>query len=124
MLAVLIASAFAARLAVLFLFLPVLSLARLTKPISTAYKLAIAWGGLRGALTLVLALSVTENLRLPEEMRHFVAVLATGLVLFTLLVNGATLRAVIHLLGLDRLSPTQQLLRDRCWSFLTPTRAR
>ena len=59
--AALVVAAFAARLAVLFGLLPLLSLARLTKPISTAYKLAIAWGGLRGALTLVLALSVTEN---------------------------------------------------------------
>ncbi|MFY9968105.1 MAG: cation:proton antiporter, partial [Roseiarcus sp.] len=57
--AVLIVAAFGARLAVLFLLLPMLSLARLTQPISTAYKLAIAWGGLRGALTLVLALGVT-----------------------------------------------------------------
>ncbi len=111
--AVLIVAAFGARLAVLFLLLPTLSLARLTQPISTDYKLAIAWGGLRGALTLVLALSVTENPALPDEVRHFVAVLATGLVMFTLLVNGPTLRRVIHLLGLDRLSPIDQLLRDR-----------
>lgn len=111
--AILIVAAFGARLAVLFLLLPTLSLARLTQPISTDYKLAIAWGGLRGALTLVLALSVTENPALPDEVRHFVAVLATGLVMFTLLVNGPTLRRVIHLLGLDRLSPIDQLLRDR-----------
>jgi CPA1 family monovalent cation:H+ antiporter len=110
---VLIVAAFAARLAVLFLLLPVLSLARLTQPISTAYKLAIAWGGLRGGLTLVLALAVTQNPTLPEEVRRFVAVLATCLVLFTLLGNGTTLRAVIHVLGLDRLSPIDQLLRDR-----------
>src|SRR5208282_3832243 len=90
--AVLIVAAFAARLGVLFILLPMLSLARLTKPISTVYKLAIAWGGLRGALTLVLA---------------------TGLALFTLLVNGTTLRAAIRLLGLDRLSPVDRLLRDR-----------
>jgi CPA1 family monovalent cation:H+ antiporter len=111
--AVLIGAAFAARLAVLFLLLPILSLVRLTNPISTAYKLAIAWGGLRGALTLVLALGVTENPALPHEVRRFVAVLATGLVMFTLLVNGTTLRGVIRLLGLDRLSPIQRLLRDR-----------
>ena len=111
--AVLIAAAFAARLAVLFLLVPLLSLARLTQPVSTVYKLAIAWGGLRGALTLVLALSVTENPLLPGETRHFVAVLATGLVLFTLLVNGTTLRPLIRLLGLDRLSPIDRLLRDR-----------
>ena len=111
--AVLIVAAFAARLAVLFLLLPVLSLVRLTKPISTVYKLAIAWGGLRGALTLVLALGVTENPAAPLEVRRFVGVLATGLVLFTLLVNGTTLRATIRLLGLDRLSPLGRLLRDR-----------
>jgi hypothetical protein len=99
---VLIVAAFAARLAVLFLLLPMLSFARLTQPISEAYKLAIAWGGLGGALTLVLALSVTEHPALPHEVKRFVAVLATGLVLFTLLVNGTTLRAVIHFLGLDR----------------------
>jgi monovalent cation:H+ antiporter, CPA1 family len=110
---VLIVAAFAARLAVLFLLLPMLSFARLTQPISDAYKLAIAWGGLRGALTLVLALSVTENPALPHEVQRFVAVLATGLVLFTLLINGTTLRAVIRFLGLDRLSPIDQLLRDR-----------
>ena len=112
LIAVLIVAAFGARLAVLFLLLPTLNLARLTEPISDVYKLAIAWGGLRGALTLVLALGVTENYALPLEVRRFVGVLATGLVLFTLLVNGSTLRAVIRLLGLDRLSPVDRLLRD------------
>jgi monovalent cation:H+ antiporter, CPA1 family len=113
LIAVLILAAFGARLAVLFLLLPTLNLAKLTQPISNVYKLAIAWGGLRGALTLVLALGVTENAALPLEVRRFVAVLATGLVLFTLLVNGTTLRAAIRLLGLDRLSPVDRLLRDR-----------
>ena len=113
LIAALIVAAFAARVLVLFLLLPLLSLAKLTQPISTAYKLAIAWGGLRGALTLVLALAVTENPALKPEVQRFVAVLATGMVLFTLLVNGTTLRAVIHLLRLDRLSPIDQALRDR-----------
>jgi monovalent cation:H+ antiporter, CPA1 family len=113
LIAVMIAAAFGARLLLLFLLLPLLSLAKLTQPISTAYKLAIAWGGLRGALTLVLALAVTENSTLNPEVQRFVAVLATGMVLFTLLVNGTTLRSVIHLLSLDRLSPVDQALRDR-----------
>ena len=113
LIAVLIGAAFGARLLVLFLLLPLLSLAKLTQPISTAYKLAIAWGGLRGALTLVLALAVTENTALTPEIQKFVAVLATGLVLFTLLVNGTTLRFVIRLLRLDRLSPVDEALRDR-----------
>src|SRR6201996_466523 len=113
LLAALIAAAFAARILVLFLLLPLLSLAKLTQPISTAYKLAIAWGGLRGALTLVLALAVTENPALKPEIQRFVAVLATGLVLFTLLVNGTTLRFVIRLLHLDQLLPCEQAVRDR-----------
>ncbi len=113
LLVALVVSAFVSRLAVLFLLLPLLSVARLMKPISTAYKIAIAWGGLRGALTLVLALSVTETPGVSAPVREFVAILATGLVFFTLLVNGSTLRLVIRAFGLDRLSPTNQVLRDR-----------
>jgi CPA1 family monovalent cation:H+ antiporter len=113
LLGVLIAAAFAARLFVLFLLLPPLSYFNLMQPIGTPYKLAIAWGGLRGALTLALALAVSENSALDPSVHHFVAVLATGLVLFTLLVSGTTLRPVIRLLGLDRLSPRDRMLRDQ-----------
>jgi CPA1 family monovalent cation:H+ antiporter len=110
---VLIAAAFAARLLVLFVLLPPLSWFNLTEPISTPYKLAIAWGGLRGALTLALALAITENRSLSPHIQHFVAVLATGMVLFTMLVSGTTLRPVIRLLGLDRLPPRDRILRDQ-----------
>ena len=48
---------------------------------------------MRGALTLVLALAVTRNEALPDNIHRFVAVLATGFVLFTLSVNGTTLRS-------------------------------
>src|SRR5579863_2583653 len=113
LLAVLIAAAFAARVLVLFLMMPPLEFFRLSQPISAAYKLAMTWGGLRGALTLVLALAATQNPALDLQSRRFVGILATGFVLFTLFVNGTTLRAVIRLLGLDRLSPRNQVLRDR-----------
>jgi len=111
--AVLVSAAFAARILVLFVLVPPLEFLKLTEPISSAYKLAITWGGLRGALTLVLALAATENAALSPEVKRFVAVLATGLVLFTLFVNGTTLRLVIGLLGLDRLSSRNQVLRDQ-----------
>ena len=39
--------------------------------------------------------------------------LATGFVLFTLFVNGTTLRLVIKLLGLNRLSPLNQAVRNQ-----------
>jgi NhaP-type Na+/H+ or K+/H+ antiporter len=113
LLAILIGAAFAARAVVLFVLIPLLELVKLTQPISSAYKYAIIWGGLRGALTLVLALGVTENQALDTHTQRFVAVLATGFVLFTLFVNGTTLRLVIAMLGLHRLSPRNQVLRDR-----------
>ncbi|MGC1357949.1 MAG: cation:proton antiporter [Xanthobacteraceae bacterium] len=112
LLGVLIAAAFAARAFALFGLLPPLESLGLTQRIDLSYKLAIIWGGLRGALTLVLALAVTEHSALPSNVQRFVAVLATGFVLFTLFVNGTTLRLVIRLLRLDRLSPRDEALRD------------
>src|SRR5260370_11726268 len=73
----------------------------------------MVWGGCRGGVRLALALAVTENQRISPEVQRFIAVLATGFVLFTLLVNGTTLRLLIRLLGLDRLSPLDQALRDQ-----------
>jgi len=110
---VLVLAAFGARILVLFVLVPPLELFKLTRPVSASYKLAITWGGLRGALTLVLALAATENGALGPEVKRFVAVLATGLVLFTLFVNGTTLRLVIDLLGIARLSARNQVLRDQ-----------
>ena len=77
-----VAAALVSRAAVLFGVLPLLSTLRLSQRVSAAYKLAISWGGLRGAVTLALALSVTENAQIDPETQHFVAVLATGFVLF------------------------------------------
>jgi CPA1 family monovalent cation:H+ antiporter len=113
LLLVAVAAALVSRMAVLFGLLPLLSALHLSQKVSGAYKLAIAWGGLRGALTLALALAVTENTGIAPEIRNGVAVLATGFVLFTLLVNGLTLRPVIRLLKLDRLSPLNLAVRNK-----------
>ena len=113
LLGVLICAAFAARLLVLFVLMPLLEVLNLTEPISSAFKVALTWGGLRGALTLVLALAATEHPSLSRDVQRFVALLATGFVLFTLFVNGTTLRIIIRFLRLDRLSPRNQILRER-----------
>jgi monovalent cation:H+ antiporter, CPA1 family len=113
LLGLVIIGAFAARAAVLFGLLPVLSALHLSRLVDAAYKLAITWGGLRGAVTLALALAVTENPHIDEPTQGLVAVLATGFVLFTLLINGLTLRPVMRLLKLDRLSPLNQVLRGK-----------
>jgi CPA1 family monovalent cation:H+ antiporter len=108
-----VAAALVSRALVLFGVLPLLSALRLSQRVSGAYKLAISWGGLRGAVTLALALSVTENPRIDAATQHFVDVVATGFVLFSLLVNGLTLRWMIRLLGLDRLSPLNEAVRGK-----------
>jgi CPA1 family monovalent cation:H+ antiporter len=108
-----LAAALLSRAAVLFGILPLLSALRLSQKVSGAYKLAITWGGLRGAITLALALALTEHPGIAPEIKQLVAVLATGFVLFTLLVQGLTLRPVIRLLQLDRLSPLNEALRGK-----------
>lgn len=111
LLGVLVAAATAARALVLFGLLPTLSALRLSEGVNNRYKAVILWGGLRGAVTLALALAVTENASIGHQAQRFIAVLATGFVLFTLLVNGTTLRLLIRLLGLDRLSALDSSLR-------------
>ncbi len=106
----LIAAAMAARAIVLFGLLPTLSALGLSEPVNNRFKTVILWGALRGAVTLALALAVKEQ-NISGQDKHFIAVLATGFVLFTLLVNGTTLRLLIHLLKLDRLSPLDSSLR-------------
>jgi monovalent cation:H+ antiporter, CPA1 family len=113
LLAVVIAAATVARVIVLFGLLPFLTLMRVSPVVERPYRAAILWGGLRGAVTLALALAVTESFRVPAETKRVVAVLATGYTLFTLIVQGTTLRWVISKLGLDRLSPLDQALSNQ-----------
>ncbi|MEX2409201.1 MAG: cation:proton antiporter, partial [Rhodovibrionaceae bacterium] len=117
LLAVLVVAALAARAFVLQLLLPLLTAVRLVQPIDQKYRAVILWGGLRGAVTLALALSVANDPRVFPEAQHFIAVLATGFVFFTLFVSAPTLKPLLQLLGLDRLSPTEQALRDRVWEL-------
>ncbi len=107
---VVILSAVAARALILFGLLPLLTRLRLSPSVDRPYRVAILWGGLRGAVTLALALAVTESFRVPDGIQRVVGILATGFTLFTLIVQGATLRAVIGWLGLDRLSPIDEAL--------------
>jgi CPA1 family monovalent cation:H+ antiporter len=109
---VLIAAALAARAIVLYGLLPPLSALGLAGKVSHAYRTVIVWGGLRGAVSLALALAVSADAKLPAETRHLVGVLTTGFVLFTLFVNGPSLRPLLRLLGLDKLGPTERALRE------------
>src|SRR5471030_2439889 len=106
-------SALVARLLVVFGMLPVLEATRLVQPVDSRYKAILVWGGLRGAVTIVLAMVVFSDDRLPGEIRQFAAVIATLFVMVTLFVNATTLGLVMRLLRLDQLTRVELALRDR-----------
>jgi monovalent cation:H+ antiporter, CPA1 family len=105
--------AFVARILVVFGMLPLLEMSRLVQPVNRRYKAILVWGGLRGAVTIVLAMVAAGDGRLSSDVREFAAVLATLFVLFTLFVNATTLGLVMRVLGLDKLTRLELALRDR-----------
>jgi len=113
LIAVVTLAAFAARVVILFALMPVLTRAGASPRVDRPFRIAILWGGLRGAVTLALALAVTESFRVPVEIKREVAILATGFTLFTVIVQGSTLRWVIGRLGLDKLSPLDAALSQQ-----------
>src|SRR3546814_13865353 len=80
-----VAAALVARALMVFGVIPLLSAARMVQKVSTPFKVVIIWGGLRGSVTLALALAVTENAAIAPEIQRFIAIHATGFALFTLL---------------------------------------
>lgn len=110
---VVVVAATTARLFMLYVVLPLLTALGLSPKVEPPFRVAIMWGGLRGAVTLALALAVSENIWVPDNVKRDVGVLATGFTLFTLLMQGTTLRWVISLLGLDKLAPLDRALSNQ-----------
>ncbi|MBT3927972.1 MAG: cyclic nucleotide-binding domain-containing protein [Rhodospirillaceae bacterium] len=112
-LVVLVAVAFAARAAVLFGVLPLMIRAKLSANVSGAFKTIMFWGGLRGAVSLALALVIFETDGVDQEVKNFIVVLVTCFVLITLFINATTIRFVMAMFGLDKLSAADIAVRDR-----------
>lgn len=102
-----------ARILILYALIPALSHFRLAQPINISYRAVLAWGGLRGAVTIALALAISEDPSLSEDLRRFILVAATGYVLITLFVQAPTLHPLMRLLRLDKLTPRERQIRDR-----------
>ena len=64
----------------------------------------LAWGGLRGALGLTLALMVSYTLDIPEEIRRQILLLTGGIVTLTLAINATTMPWLLQKLGLAKTS--------------------
>jgi len=63
---------------------------------SRAERAVLVWGGLRGALTITLALALPTDL----PARQLLIAMAFGVVLFSLLIQGVTLSLVVRSVGL------------------------
>ncbi|MEI8400502.1 MAG: cation:proton antiporter, partial [Alcaligenaceae bacterium] len=102
-----------ARAVVVFGLLPMMSWLRIATRVNPSFRVVIWWGGLRGAVSLALALAVTEHNNLPEDASRFIAISATGFVLATLFLNGLTLQPLIKLLGLNALTAKERALSNQ-----------
>ncbi|HRE61522.1 MAG TPA: cation:proton antiporter [Micropepsaceae bacterium] len=97
----------------LYGLMPVLAFARLAGPINFRYKTVLWWGGVRGAVTAALALSVADTELIDPETRRYIFVVAVGFVLATLFVNAITLRPLMKLLRLDKLDERERMVKNR-----------
>jgi CPA1 family monovalent cation:H+ antiporter len=112
-LVVVIAATSVARAMVIYGLMPIVSALRVGQKVSVAFRTVMVWGGLRGAVSLALALAVFENAEIGSDTRQFIAVLVTGFVLFTLFVQATTIRHLMAWFGLNELTPRDQAIRDR-----------
>lgn len=87
-----------ARFALTFSFRPVL--AAVGSPLSTQEATVISWGGLRGAVSLALALYARQELGPDHPIGQKILLVTAGIVLLTVFVNGASAGWLMNRLGL------------------------
>ena len=73
----------------------------------------LTWGGLRGALAMILALMVSYTPAIPEDIRSQVLFFTAGIVTLTLCINATTMRALLNRLGLTHVPSARTMLAYR-----------
>jgi monovalent cation:H+ antiporter, CPA1 family len=95
-----------ARILVVYGIIPILKFFPKYEKIDLKYQTIIFWGGLRGAVPLALAFSLTSSF----EGHRLIIELTLGVVLFTLLVQGTTTKLLIKWFKLDQLSLFEKIM--------------
>ena len=72
------------------------------RPIPWSWTTVLAWGGLRGGISMVLALSLTAAAVGGVENRNLLVTMTMGVVTLVILVHGLTMPALLRGLGLTR----------------------
>lgn len=101
------------RALIIFGLLPIMSGLGMAQKVSRSFQAIMVWGGLRGAVSLALALIIAESPAVDEQGRAFIGVLVTSFVLMTLLGQATTISPLLAALGLNKLSDRDQAVRDR-----------
>ncbi len=96
----------ALRFAITFAFRPLVAL--VAAPLGKREAGVMAWGGLRGAVSLALALMVSQQSALPASLRQQVLVLTTGVVFLTIVINGSTIGWLLRVLKLSTESTAEK----------------
>lgn len=107
LLGVVVVAAFVARAASVHVV--VTTLKRFGDPLDPRFGRVMIWGGLRGGVSLALALHVAGLEGVPEEAREAILVLTSGVVLVTLLFCGTTIRPLLKSAGLGGPTPLERL---------------
>ena len=76
---------------------------RLAEPVPMPYRHVLAWGGLRGAISLALVLTISSDLAEAPTLQA----MTFGVVLFTLFVQGTTVGPLLKRLGIIKTSKAQ-----------------
>ncbi|MBW2280207.1 MAG: cation:proton antiporter [Deltaproteobacteria bacterium] len=97
------------RFGLVFLFRPLMN--RVADPVGHKEAAVIAWGGLRGAVSLALALVVSQHPDVAPELGRQILLTTAGVVLLTIVVNGSTVPLLLRWFGLDR-SPASDRLAE------------
>lgn len=81
--------------------------------ISWKEYIIVSYSGLRGAIGLAIALLVFLNLEIPEYFRVFTVLSTSTVILFTVLIQGTTLKLIMKLIRYNQVSKTKiKLYRD------------
>ncbi len=83
------------------------------EPIPMSWQHLMAWGSLRGALAVVMALLIPDTLTLPGwtfdfTVKEFITAITIGCIYFTLFVKALTIGTLIRRFKLDALTPVEE----------------
>ncbi len=83
-------------------------------PVPRNWMHLLAWGSLRGSLAVIMVLLIPNDLSIAGwdftiSVKQFVAAVTIGSIYFTLLVKATTIGKVMHLLGIDALTPEEEV---------------